>query len=443
MRDWKHDKALHAASDTEDLIISPGCIDKVPEVLEKRFGQTEALIVADENTFAVAGRAVERSLKGSVKDTLVFPGEPELPADYSNVEIVRNFLKDKRGGIVAVGSGTINDLVKVAAYQTGRRYLVVPTAASVDGYAAFGAAITREGYKQTLSCPAPASILADTAVLQTAPAPMTAAGYGDLAGKVTAGADWIIADILSIESIDPLSWELVQQDLRSWIAKPADLAKGDSQALETLFEGLIISGFAMQSYRGTRPASGTEHLFSHLWEMLHLELDGRAVSHGFKVSLGSLAATAFTELVFSRNIEKLDIERRCAEWPSREERASEVTKLFSQTPICEQVVSTSLAKHIDGDSLREKLKAVKSSWNLMKEKVEAQLLPYSEIKALLSDAGCPTRPEHIGLSKDSVRGIVRKVQMIRDRYTVLDLAFELGWLEDCAEELYSSTAYLT
>ena len=31
----------------------------------------------------------------------------------------------------------------------------VATAASMDGYTAFGAAITKEGYKQTMTCPAP------------------------------------------------------------------------------------------------------------------------------------------------------------------------------------------------------------------------------------------------------------------------------------------------
>src|SRR4029453_7065088 len=124
---------------------------------------------------------------------------------------------------VAVGSGSLNDIVKRAAHEAGRPYLGVATAASMDGYTAFGAAITRAGYKQTMTCPAPRplvaaraprALVADLEVLAGAPADMTASGYGDLLGKVTAGADWLVADALGIEPVDPKVWELVQGPLR-------------------------------------------------------------------------------------------------------------------------------------------------------------------------------------------------------------------------------------
>ncbi len=97
---------------------------------------------------------------------------------------------------MAVGSGSLNDIVKRAAHEAGRPYLSVATAASMDGYTAFGAAITKDGYKQTMTCPAPRAVLADLEVLAGAPPAMTASGYGDLLGKVTAGADWLVADAL-------------------------------------------------------------------------------------------------------------------------------------------------------------------------------------------------------------------------------------------------------
>ena len=88
--------------------------------------------------------------------------------------------------------------------------MCVATAASMDGYTAFGASITAEGAKQTFSCPAPLAVLADTNIIRKAPGIMTASGYADLFAKVTAGADWILADWMGVEKIDETAWSIVQ-----------------------------------------------------------------------------------------------------------------------------------------------------------------------------------------------------------------------------------------
>ena len=91
--------------------------------------------------------------------------------------------------------------------------MCVATAASMDGYTAFGASITAEGAKQTFSCPAPLAVLADTNIIRKAPGIMTASGYADLFAKVTAGADWILADWMGVEKIDETAWSIVQDGL--------------------------------------------------------------------------------------------------------------------------------------------------------------------------------------------------------------------------------------
>src|SRR5215211_7821812 len=205
-------------------------------------------------------------------------------------------------------------------HEAGRPYLGVATAASMDGYTAFGAAITRAGYKQTMTCPAPRALVADLEVLASAPAEMTAAGYGDLLGKVTAGADWLVADALGIEPVDPKVWDLVQGPLREAIGRPDDLAAGDRGALERLVEGLVMSGLAMQAHASSRPASGAEHQFSHLWEMEGLGHDRRPpLSHGFKVGLGSIAIAALYERILERDLTALDIEALRSAWRTPEE----------------------------------------------------------------------------------------------------------------------------
>jgi glycerol-1-phosphate dehydrogenase [NAD(P)+] len=270
---------------------------------------------------------------------------------------------------------------------------------------------------------------------------MTSAGYADVVGKITAGADWIIADTLGAERIDPVSWDLVHGGLRGWISQPEDLLGGDVDVLARVFEGLTMCGLAMQAMKSSRPASGTEHLFSHYWEMHHLEHDGVPVSHGFKVAIGSFAATALMEVLFSREAENIDIEERLDNWPTPEQRIAEVKAHFEGKPMIEQVVAASLSKHLTRAQLKERLETVRSCWRPMRTKVQEQLVSYSELRGMLRTAGCPTEPRHIGLTEESVRDTFPKAQMIRPRYTALDLAYELGWLDECVEEIFSSRNY--
>ena len=196
--------AIKLAMDTKDCLIGIGCIFQIPEIFKKHFSDARMVVVADDNTFKAAGRLINDKLKSAGFDVItpfVFPGKPILHADYRHVERLKEFLINYNAIAIAVGSGTINDIAKLASYQSNRKYMSAPTAASVDGYSAYGASISVNGLKQTIECAAPFVIVADTQVLQSAPAEMTAAGYADLLGKITAGADWIIADSVNAEAI--------------------------------------------------------------------------------------------------------------------------------------------------------------------------------------------------------------------------------------------------
>ena len=212
-------QALAEASDTRLVLIATGALASVPSAFAECFGAATAVLVADETTFDLAGRDLQARLAAAgirTETPVVFPSRPQLYAEEANVLVLQTALEGWAAIPIAVGSGTLNDLTKLAAHRCGRPYMVVATAASMDGYTAFGAAITRGGFKQTMACPAPRALVGDLDLLATAPPAMTAAGYADLLGKVTAGADWIIADALAVEPIDRRAWSLVQDSLRAW-----------------------------------------------------------------------------------------------------------------------------------------------------------------------------------------------------------------------------------
>jgi glycerol-1-phosphate dehydrogenase [NAD(P)+] len=308
----------------------------------------------------------------------------------------------------------------------------------MDGYAAFGAAITKDGYKRTMTCAAPRAVVADLDVLEDAPSRMTASGYGDLLGKLTAGADWLVADALGVEAVDPRVWSLVQDPLRAAIGRPAELHAGDRQAIEELIDGLVMSGLAMQAHASSRPASGAEHQFSHLWEMEGLGLhDEPPLSHGFKVGVGSIAIAALYERILDRNLCDLDVPRILGAWPTRQ-RLERAVREASTTPgLADAAVTESLAKYVDADALGQRLALLRVRWPDLRERLREQLLPAERLREMLATAGCPTGPSDIGLSTQALRATYFRSRMIRRRYTSLDLAAEAGILDVCVDELFS------
>ncbi|MEO5739814.1 MAG: iron-containing alcohol dehydrogenase, partial [Vicinamibacterales bacterium] len=217
------DAALTTARETRAVEVGRGALAVVANVFRAQFGNREAVIVADADTFNVAGRAVQDSLRaaGVVAQPPFIFTDPHLYAQYAFVDNLDAWMATHQAIPIAVGSGTINDLVKLAAHHAGRPYMAVATAASMDGYTAFGASITKDGSKQTFECPAPVAVVADLDVISAAPPELNAAGYADLLAKNTAGADWIVADVLNIEPIDATAWRLVQERLKESVADPA------------------------------------------------------------------------------------------------------------------------------------------------------------------------------------------------------------------------------
>jgi glycerol-1-phosphate dehydrogenase [NAD(P)+] len=436
--------ALATARDTRTVLCERAALAAVDRVFAEQFGDRAARIVADARTFAAAGEAVVAHLRRAgraVHEPVLFPAAPVLHAGFQHVQTLETELGRTDAIPIAVGAGTINDLTKLATHRLGRPYLAVATAASMDGYAASGAAITRDGVKQTFPCPAPRAVLADLDVLAAAPPDLTASGYGDLAGKITAGADWLIADALGLEPIDSAIWAMVQIPLRELLAHPERLVAGDPAAVARLFAGLITTGLAMQATGSSRPASGSEHQFSHLWEMRGLAHGGQEISHGFKVGIGSLAVTGLYESLLRTPLADVDVAAICAAWPSIAEAERVVRREFANPALAERAVAEVRAKHPTSEQLAVRLRLLRNLWPDLRTRLRDQLLPATELQRLLAAAGCPTDPAAIGLTDADLRRSYATARLIRRRYTVLDLAAETDVLASGVKELFQADGY--
>jgi glycerol-1-phosphate dehydrogenase [NAD(P)+] len=418
------ERALASARDTRRLLVSAGARHDVPGVFEKLFGSAAGIIIADENTFAAAGKDVYDALKKSgrpCREPFVLEADG-LYAEYSYVTRIQDAISASDAIPVAVGSGSINDLTKLSAHLCGQQYLSVATAASMDGYTAFGASITKDGSKQTFDCPAPIGVIADLETIAAAPEGLNASGYADLVAKCPAGADWIVADCLGIDPIDPANWEMVQTRLRYWTSDPAAIKRGDIGALERLTTALMITGFAMQAACSSRPVSGAEHQFSHLWDMEHHTHEGVTPSHGFKVGIGTLASLALYEALLGMEIGTLDVEAVVAAWPDAEANRQEIAELFPAAELRAKAYLESGSKYVDRDVLHSHLELLKKQWPRICDRLSQQLIPRNEVSSMLRVAGCPVQPEQIGISRQRLRVSYRKAYHIRRRFTILDVA---------------------
>ena len=439
-------KALESADETRDIEFGFNVLEETGPLFKRLFPGMKAIVVADDNTFAAAGQPAVDSLRAAgveMAEPFIFPGTPTLHSDYKHVDTLREHIRPLENTIVcSVASGTLNDIAKLASHELDREYMNVCTAASVDGYCSFGAPIAIDGFKITRNCPAPAGAVADLQVMADAPQRLTATGYGDLIEKIPAGADWILADELGIEAIDPYVWGLVQGTLMHALENPEVIATGDPHAIEGLAEGNIMSGLAMQAAKSSRPASGAGHQFSHLWEMEgHGQEWEPPLSHGFKVGIGTIASCALWQYAIENlDLEHLDVEAIVANATPDDVVEQQVNDALIPI-IAAEAVKHSVGKNLHGEELRNRLLTIQQAWPAIKERASKQLLAPEDIAARLKAVGAPYHPELIEIDQDRLHESYFKARMIRPRYTIFDVLWDTQTFTQAVDALFEPDGF--
>jgi len=424
---------------TRSIISGKNVLSRIPAELARAWPHCRAFIVADTHTWKAAGETVSALLAEAGYAQCapyIFPGDPHLHGDLERIEELVRYMKALPAGApvvpVSVGSGTVNDIAKRTAFEMGLAYVCVPTAPSVDGYTSFGSAITINGFKTTMPCDAPALVVADQDLMANAPYELLAAGYGDLAAKLNSGRDWLIARTLGLETIQPDIWSLSQDKLVQRLSTPDGLARRDSGSVRDIFDGLCDTGLAMQDQGDSRPASGAEHHISHCWEMRGLRVNGVDVLHGEKVAAGTLLTTAFAEFMFAIDSGEVRRLASAVRPVTPAVREKEVRNIYAGTGIrisaVDDAVRMSLEKLRTGEAHRERLETICQHWDEMRAFAFRDRPRYAELLDLFARARCPSF-EKIDLDAPLARWGLFAAQTIRNRYTVLDLAYELGILE--------------
>lgn len=275
--------------------------------------------------------------------------------------------------ILAVGSGTLNDMAKSVGTRLNVPSGILVTAASMDGYCSKGAALMRGGFKVTDSVNTPEDILIDLEIVRKAPRIMTAAGFGDIIGKFTCLADWKLSNILNGEDINQEAFCLMERARADVIASFDGLTKYEDEAVAKLMNALVIAGTSMAICGNSRPASGSEHHQSHFLEMDFVRRGEKIPLHGIKVAIGTLVSITLYKYLAENRI--------------RFEGAEKVYKIAEALPEVETV------------------------------------------EDMLLKMGCPVKFSQIGVREEVMVEMIEKAYTVRDRYAVLTLIHDLGLTE--------------
>jgi glycerol-1-phosphate dehydrogenase [NAD(P)+] len=447
MADWQESfrrtvqPAVERSTSIDEVILAPSCLGAAGTAFRRHFGDRPAFVIADETTYAVAGERIVSALSaaGIEAGKHALPAKPRLQPDRAIGDELAGRLRASGATppvVVAVGSGVVHDLTRYAAFHAGTTFMSVPTAASMDGYTSAGAPLSDRGFKITLQCAPPRVILADLETIAAAPAEMSGWGYGDLAGKMPAGGDWLVADALGVEPIDDTAWPLVQDNLRGWLAEAAGVRKGEGGAIAGLFVGLTVTGLAMELHGSSRPASGADHQVAHIWEMEQLAHRGEKSSHGACVAIGCLSMLALFDWLIAQDFSDFDpaaASHAAPEWAQTEEG---IRAAFGAGEVAERAIAEMRGKHIEGAALAGRLDAFKRTWPTLRRRLSDHLMRESGMRALLAAAGAPVAVGEIGLSPARHRATVLKARYIRKRYTALDLLAEMGLLKRAVVESF-------
>ncbi len=419
---------------TRIATLDRGVADTVGSAAGHTMRPGHLLLLADHHTFPLAGDTVVSALRNAAFDVhrllLDDAHDGRVEADDSTLKVVEGALgalPEPRAGVVALGSGTLNDLAKLSAFRAGLPYGVVATAASMNGYTSAIAAILSEGVKRTIPCAGPRFVVADLDIIAAAPIEMTRAGFGDLMSKPVSSGDWLLSHLLLGEPFHRLPVALVESAFSKVQSRARGVGSGDPEAVGCLMEALLLSGISMASAGSSAPASGGEHLISHLWDMTAW-YRGRTVGlHGAQVGVATLITATLYRFLAELDHRAIDIERRLAALEPFGAYSRRLTSLPAE--IYPSVLEESRAKHPTPAALRARLESTRERWTATWERLEGNLQSPETLRESLGSTGAPTTARELGIPEEELREAYRIARDIRRRYTVLDLAWEIGVLD--------------
>ena len=400
-------------------------------------------VVCDAHTKTAAADALLASLHSEGLDADLHVLEPRAGEDHvtcadEEIEALRAHLEPLTDvNAIAVGAGTVNDIVKMATAKLDRPYQCVATAASMNGYTSAIAAVLSRGVKRTLPAQQAQAVFADVDVLRKAPAYLNLAGFGDLLSKPYSNADWRLSAFVRGVPYEERPAKLLDTAFDALLDAADAVGNAEAEGIELLGATIILSGFTMAIAGTSAPASGGEHLVSHYWDMeqhcrdLHL----RGL-HGTQVGIATRMSAMLFERLVALEPGDIDPNAAAARIPDASYLDGLAERHHGLTPaVVEEVRAQIEAKQKTGAALREELAAVKQQWPEIQATLRGLLMPAERMRAALTAARAPAAPSALNVTRDHAIRTLTVCREIRSRYVAMDLIADLGFLPQWSAEV--------
>ena len=287
--------------------VGAGTVNEVPSLAAAALGHTplKAVVVFDEAIRAFVTEKVIRPIEANglrLQELALVSDHPDhfLVASDAVGDAAAERLDPDTDYLIAAGSGVIGDLTKWMANKTGIPFIIMGTAASMNGHASITAAMTFGTIKDTAyNLKVADAVIYDTEILAETPLEMNLSGLSDMLARNTCNADWKLSELLrGVENFISLPYDMMTKTQAETLAQADKIPACDPAALAALGEACLISGMTMTIIGGvTSPSSGVEHVISHFWDLLG-DMHGKAhFWHGTQVGVGTLIGLTLYEMI--------------------------------------------------------------------------------------------------------------------------------------------------
>lgn len=398
---------LHTC-DIRYVYIESGAISRLREICKD---YNNVLIVADENTFSAAGELTLKALNGKTVERVIFSGDEILVPDENAVNTVTENLGNAEI-IIGIGSGVIQDLCKYISFCNNLPYIIVATAPSMDGYASDGAAMILGGMKVTKAAGLPIAIIGDVDVLKNAPIDMIKAGYGDIIGKFSALNDWKLSHVVNGEYFCDYIYNVTYSQIEATLELADGIVKRNEKSIEALMKALVVIGIMMSFAGSSRPASGSEHHFSHFFEITGIVDNEEYFPHGIDVGYSTVITCELRQklrsLPFGDKVYRL----------SDEDYRNKVNEIYKS------VADGCIELQEKVGFYNKDLSAVYTEKEAEIKRILSETPTADEIKQMLAKVGLDINEFYSLYSEQKINDATLYAKDLKDRYTVLWLYYD-------------------
>ncbi len=417
----------------EGCTVGAGVLTSLVDYVEK-YGFKKVYVACDEITYGIAGEKVMNILHDANIDAKahVFTGGRFIPNEESLGKLMIDAPRDL-DLVVAVGTGSINDMCRFFSYQMNVPYAIVATAAPMDGFASSGAALMVDNIKQTIPAQTPLFIIGDTDILCGAPARMISAGLGDLLGKFTCLNDWRISKIINDEYYCDTVVNLVKDCIENVLTNADKAASRDPKVIGDIMEGLVLTGVAMSFVGNSRPAAGCEHHLNHYWEAIEIQNGQIPVLHGIEVGLAEVVILKMTEFLRES---RPDFDAARAKAKQYDQAAWEAKMKEVYGTASDAIIELEHeSKKNEPEGRLKRIDKIEENWDEIVQLMNDYMPTSDRMIEILKSLDAPYFPSQVGFSDEMLYNALVYGKENRARYTMLSMMGDLGVLEDLANKV--------